>query len=532
MASPQIITIDPMTRIEGALAINVKVEDGKVTDAWSTAMMYRGVEQILLGRDPRDAPVITARVCGVCHNVHRTASTRAIENAFGITNEIPKGAIMLRNLQAAIEIVYDHALHVVALAGPDYSYDVLRNDGVDMSGWPSKYIETVKAFNFLTGKIYKEAVFHQRTMMTCLALLGGRAVFDHTWAPGGVGQAITVKLAGQIMTRVLSVQQWVDSTLVPAVANLEEIMIKYVGANTFGKGLNNFIAYGWLDALGETGKLIVPGGVYHAGSDYLVDQKNVGETIARSWYNPDMGNEKTAVYIGEEATPHPNVKSIGLNSPIPTPEYPKYSWAKGVRYNLAENWVPLEVGPLARLVINRKMYKNPFDLRVDENGKPSDTAANTLSRFMARVQETLWFIGAPSFGVEGVLLRWIGELDPSLPTALPKSPNIMKDGTYKGVGLWEAPRGALGHWVTVKDKKISLYNIIAATSWNAAPRDHLDQKGPIESALIGVPVPNDAKGNPILTNIGRTVRSFDPCLACTVHVFDADNKKRYQIQIR
>jgi hydrogenase large subunit len=151
---------------------------------------------------------------------------------------------------------------------------------------------------------------------------------------------------------------------------------------------------------------------------------------------------------------------------------------------------------------------------------------------VARIQEELLFIGAPSLGIDGLLLQWLMELDPSAPTSLPEAPNIMKDGTYKGVGLWEAPRGALGHWVTAKDKKIDLYNIIAATSWNAAPRDHLDQKGPMEAALIGVPVPDDAAGKPILTNIGRTVRSFDPCLACTVHVFDADRKRKYRIKIR
>ena len=121
------ITIDPMTRLEGALAIHVKVEDQKVTDAWSIGGMYRGMENILLGRDPRDAPVITARTCGVCHNVHRTASTRAIENAFGLTKQIPKGAVMLRNLETALEMCYDHAAHTIVLAGPDYSgADVLR----------------------------------------------------------------------------------------------------------------------------------------------------------------------------------------------------------------------------------------------------------------------------------------------------------------------------------------------------------------------------------------------------------------------
>lgn len=527
-----IVNIDPVTRLEGALSIAANVEDGQVTDAWTVATMYRGIEQLLLGRDPRDAPVITGRVCGVCHNVHRSASTRALENAFGVEGQIPEGALRLRNLEAGIEYVYDHALHTVALAGPDYSLNVLKKDGVDTSSWPQKHVETAEAFNFLTGKVYKEAVVQQRKMHTCLAILGGRGVFNLLWVPGGVGQGITPELVAKLLTRIKEVQTWVDTTLVPHVANLEEILVEHLQAYTFGQGLENYLAYGFMDNPTDPGKLIVGSGVRHSGSDFDFDQKNVGETIAHSWYNGDMGNQDSPVYIGDEPTPHPDTSAIDMKSLTPSGDFPKYSWGKGTRYNLNGSWVPLEVGPLARLVVNRKTFGNPLDLRLDASGNPSDTSGNTLSRVMARVQETLWLIGAPSLGLEGQLINWLLELDPKMDTALPEAPNILKDGTYKGFGTWEAPRGALGHWATIKDKKIDLYNIIAPTTWNVSPRDHNDQKGPIETALIGVPVPNDSDGKPILTNIGRTVRSFDPCLACTVHVFDRDKKKKYSIKIR
>ncbi|NOZ76654.1 MAG: nickel-dependent hydrogenase large subunit [Euryarchaeota archaeon] len=526
------ITLDPMTRLEGALQITVTVEDGRVTDAWSVAPMFRGIENILLGRDPRDAPVITSRVCGVCHTVHRQASTRAIENAFGLTDQIPEGAKMLRNLECGIEYIYDHALHTIALAGPDYSYNLLKQDGVDMSGWPNSYIETVKGFNFLTGKIYKEAVAQQRKLHQCLALLGGRGVFNHSWVPGGVPQAITVKLAAQLLTRVLSVQAWVDQTLVPAVVTLYKIMTEELGAHTFGQGLNDFLSYGFFDDIENPGGLLMPGGVYSGGADHGYSEANVGETIAHSWYSPDMGNQDEPVYIGDEPTPKPDVSAIDMDNPVPQDPDGKYSWAKSTRYKLNGEWLPFEVGPLARLVINRKTIGNPLDLRIDENGNPSDTAANTLNRVIARIQETLLLLGSPSLGIEGWVPQWIMELEPKAPTALPHSPNIMKDGELRGVGNWEAPRGALGHWVTIKDRKIALYNIIAATSWNASPRDHLGQRGPFEAALIDVPVPDDSNGNPILTNIGRTIRSFDPCLACTVHVFSKDNRKNYRLKVK
>ena len=523
-----IITIDPVTRIEGALAISVKVEEGVVKDAWATACMYRGIEQILVGRDPRDAPVITSRVCGVCHNVHRAASTRAIESAYGV--EIPEGARRLRNIEAGIEYVYDHVLHTVALAGPDYSLKLLEKE-INVNDIPSKLRKTAENFNYLTGKIYKAAVKYQRILHTCLAILGGRGVFNHLWIPGGVCQGITEKLIASLLTRIKEVQAWVDSVLVEEIANLKTLMEDYLQVHTIGKGLGNFLAYGWLYDPEDVKKTIVKSGVFFNGRDYSFKEENIGETIAHSWYSPEMGNNEEPVYIGSEPTPKPAPELIDENSPIPTEKYPKYSWAKSPRYKLNGDYVPLEVGPLARFVVNRKFYGNPLDLRVDENSKPSLTSANVLSRVMARVQETLWLIGAPSYGIEGELINWIMELEPNMETAVKNAPNILKDGRYRGYGLWEAPRGALGHWVTVNNRKIELYNIIAPTTWNVSPRDHRGRRGPIEEALIGTPV-KEKNGELIINNIGRVVRSFDPCLACSVHVFDMDNRRKYVIRVR
>jgi len=492
------IRIDPVTRLEGHLGVTVNVQGGKVVEARTHGTMFRGFEKILVGRDPRDAPMLTQRICGVCHTVHRLTSLRAIEDAAGVN--IPYGAKLVRNLIQAITFLYSHAAHFYVLAGPDYSDKVPR-------------------VTFLTGQGYQEAIKMQRILHEALGILGGKVPHHMTTVPGGVSFNPTVDLAAQVWTRGMMVSDWVGPTEnIPAVLDnvldgkfdpslgtaLYDVIgiiaaAAEAGAADWGKGPGKFVAYGVFDT--PDGGLLEPRGFFNGNKVEPLDEQKISEYVGHSWLTPESGGG----YIGDNA---------------PTDmQYPKdgaYSYVKAIRYD----GQAAETGPLARLVV---AGLDPFDLRKKLAG--GATASNTLARLIARAQETVFLrdkiLGVGLFEGNG----WKDELLGAL-----KSGGVEFATDYKvpksgfGVGLWEAPRGATGHWVSIKDYKIERYQVNAGSTWNMNPRDDAGQPGPLEQALVGVPVPDES--NPI--NVLRTVRSFDPCLACSVHVL-TDTGKKYTV---
>ncbi len=516
------LTIDPITRIEGHLGLEVDVEDEKVTSAHTHGTMFRGFERIVVGRDPRDAPIILQRICGVCHTEHRLASLRAIEDAANVTDDIPYQGKLLRNILEAITYIYSHAAHLYALAGTDYS------DSVAKTG--------LTRLNFLTGKGYMEAIKAQRTLHECLALLGGKAPHSMTACPGGVTLQPDAELITRVATRVLEVKKWAvgttlnadDDAATHAPAVLENVLaeaeegvwkgpdpelgnalydlISMLGvsklvfkADELGIGPERYVAMGVFDK--PDGGSYLPAGFYNGTSVEAFDEKNIVEDVKHSWYTEASGG----MYVGDAPSAEPQYGKDGA-----------YSWGKSPRYK----GVSAEVGPLARLVVGGL---DPLDLRKTLGG--SATVGSTLNRNLARTQEILWLIDN--------LERWLLEIEPGKKTAIDYK--IPTSG--KGVGLWEAPRGALSHWIAIEGGKTKNYQVIAPTTWNVRPRDNDGNPGPLEECLTNVPVPSeevsthfisDASMDPLY--ILQATRSFDLCLACTVSMVAPDGRK-YKISV-
>jgi hydrogenase large subunit len=493
------IRIDPITRLEGHLAVTVKVEGGEVVEAQSHGTMFRGFEKIVVGRDPRDCPNLLQRICGVCHTVHRITSLRAIEDAAKV--EVPYPGKLVRNIIQAVTFLYSHAAHLFVLTGPDYS-------------------NKVPELTYLTGEGYRDAIRMQRKLHEILGIFGGKVPHHMTSVPGGVSIVPTVDHAARALTRALEVSDWLGPTEnIPAVIdNVTEgkfdpslgVGLHYVvkllvaaaeeGAADWGKGPGKFMVYGVYDM--PDGSLLEPRGFYNGSSVEPMDEKQITEDVTHSWLIPESGGDY-----------------IGANAPTDM-QYPKsgaYSYIKSIRYK----GQAAETGPLARLVI---AGLDPFDLRKKLAG--GATASNTLARLIARAQETVFLrdkiLGVGLFEGKG----WVDELLAAL-----KSGDAKFATPYKvpregfGVGLWEAPRGATGHWVKISNYKVERYQVNAGSTWNMNPRDSTGQPGPLEQALVGVPVPDES--NPM--NVIRTVHSFDPCLACSIHVIT--KKGKYTVQV-
>jgi hydrogenase large subunit len=487
------IDIDPTTRIEGHHGITLQVDaDGTVTEAKSKMEMFRGAEIVTLGRPPSDAPQITGMVCGVCFLCHRLCSSKAAEDAAMNADDVdfggpPANAVLLRDAVEGIFYLWNHAVHLFALVGPDYS------DAVAGTGF--------QRLDPLEGDGYLGAMDAQRKIMKALAEFGGRAPHPVAYVPGGMATRPDSSTFQAVTSRVQEVSNWLGATEnVPAVIEnvqngefdpslgegLHDIVSIILGAAQegaadIGQGPNRYYSNGIFEDP-ETGEQFFKRGVYrNGGVEELTKEEVVAgitEDTAYSWYTDASAGAPT------EAQP-----------PEPAPDKDQaYSWGKAPRFEGDS----MEVGPLARLVISEQ---DPFDLRATLGGGAAES--NTLNRLIARAQEALL--------VRDQVLDWLSAIDPSKP--------FMADDwddnfTGKGVGLFEPSRGTLSHYVDVQDGEIERYQIITPTIWNLGPRDAEGQPSPLEEAVVGDVV--EDVDNPL--NVLRTIRSMDPCLACSVHV--------------
>ena len=452
-------TIDPITRIEGHLGVKIEVKGFKVADAWSSGLLWRGFEHILLGRDPRDAPIITSRICGVCHAVHRLTSILALEDAADVAPT--PDAIRIRNIEQGINFVYSHAAHIFVLAGQDY----------DLYGLVPGLSEGKNVDQYYA--ILKEVVLPaQRLCHEIGAIFGGKTPHHMTTLPGGGTCVPTENAIDAGLARMHEIEA-VINTYAPAV--LDFLDAHKSELKGFGVGCGNFLSYGVFpdpDDPKNLGKFLLKRGVFIDGKPQSLDVDKITEAVKHSWYTDDSGGKPA-----EEIPPQAYYGKQGA-----------YSWLKSPRYD----GKVCEVGPLARMVVSG--YYEP--------------KASLYDRLKARALELVLVME----NVE----RWITELTPGAKVYVPyENPE-----SAMGTGLWEAPRGANGHWVKIKDKKIGHYQVVSPTNWNASPRDELGQRGPIEQALIGTPIDDLAKP----TNALKTVRSFDPCIACAVHVVTMNGK--------
>jgi [NiFe] hydrogenase large subunit len=538
--------IDPITRIEGHLRAEMEVTDGVVTDAWISGGCFRGMELVVRDRTPEDAAYIVQRICGVCPVSHMHASSIAAEKAYGIT--IPNNARIIRNLIEGSQFLHSHILWFYNLAGLDYvnplnalsadpvaAYDLateLGTPSADFVGlqdrlqkfadngqlsifsgnWfdTGEYNLTPEADLILTAH-YLEALQMQAKASEIAGLLGGKMPHIMTIVPGGTAFVPTAEKLDDLKGLVDELYNWVASTLIPDTLAVAKF---YPEAATFGKGVGRYGAWGVFERpfdastsyTDQMNNRYLPAGVLDENFNLSdVDESKITEYVGRSWYEGD------ADLPPFEQGVHPQFTEYNVDD--------RYTWNKCPRYD----GKPLETGGFARLLV---AYKRGVPFIVEQidgllealGAQPGDLSAlqNTLGRTGSRQIETLY--------IAGLMKEWVTELCEAIQSGDSTYFTGAEQITGEGTGFWEAPRGALYHSEKVKDGKITDYQIIIPSTWNLAPHDPEGNYGPLEQALIGVPVADIEK--PI--NALRTVHSFDPCTACAVHIVEPKTGKKFE----
>jgi hydrogenase large subunit len=566
------MVVDPITRIEGHLRIEAVVENGVVTDAYSAGTMVRGFEKILKGRDPRDAWAFTERACGVCTTVHALASVRTVEDALGIS--VPKNAELIRNLMFCTQYVQDHVVHFYHLHALDW-VDVVSSLSADpqktaqiavsISPWPKsspRYFAAVqqrlKGFvetgqlgifangywgnpsyklppevNLLAVTHYLEALEWQREIVKIHTIFGGKNPHPN-YLVGGAPCSINPDEVNAINTERLN---QVGSLIAGAIAFVEQVYLPdlmaiagfYKDWAAIGGGLKNYLSYGDLPTRGYNQPeyfKFARGAILDRNLNEVYpvngrDAEEIKEYIAHSWYSYTSG---------EASGLHPFDGETEFNYTGPKPPYEqlnvegKYSWLKTPRWKDH----PMEVGPLARLLVSYAKgsteVKDVVNEALGRLGVPVTALFSTLGRTAARGLETRLVVHWMKGFYDDLMAQVkTGELstfnrDRWEPSTWP--------ATAQGVGLTEAPRGALAHWIRIKDGKIENYQLVVPSTWNASPRDAKGQRSAYEEALIGTKLANPEQPLEIL----RTIHSFDPCIACAVHLYDPDGKHLHQIK--
>jgi [NiFe] hydrogenase large subunit len=533
------ITIDPITRIEGHLKIEVEVTDNKVTDAWCSGTLFRGIETILKGRDPNDAWLFTQRVCGVCTYVHGEASVRCVENA--LDTSIPSNARIVRNLLMGAQFVHDHLIHFYHLHGldwvdivnalnadpqetarlartlspnaPSIDFEATKSRlqnfvnsgqlGIFNGGYwgHSAYLLTPEE-NLLIAAHYLHVLRQQLVAAEMQAVFGAKNPHVQSLRVGGVTckHDLNSERISRFRTLLSQMRSLIDTIYIPDVKFITK---KYGSWKAIG-GFKNYICYGGFP-LNDSGSsfLFQPGYLLNRSTAVNnLDLSGITEHVNHCWYSGSArhpSNGKTEPAYDEYSTES------------------RYSWLKAPRYESNA----MEVGPLARILI--AYYKNDSTVKSLVNSFLTDTGMvaadlhSTLGRTAARALETKIVADEMNSWLSG--LNDDGEV--LTKTAIPST------GQIKGYGLTEAPRGALGHWIDIQDGKINNYQMVVPSTWNLGPRDNNDVRGPVEQALIGTPVEDPSKPLEIL----RIVHSYDPCLACAVHVLDLKKNSSYTIKV-
>jgi len=564
------IIIDPITRIEGHLRVEAVIDDNNVVqDAFASSTMFRGIETILKGRDPRDAGLLAMRICGVCTGTHYQRSIEAVEDAFKLT--IPKNARLVRNLIQGALYIHDHVVHFYHLHGLDWvditsalkadpgraeeesfnwsktPYGVSKSEliviqerltkfvkegrlGIFSNAyWGNKNYKLTPEQNLIATAHYLQALDLQRDAAKLMAIFGGKMPHPQSLVVGGVTCVQDIQNPARIALFKTLLKKFTGFIKNAYMPDLAMAGVKYVdeALDGTGAGLKNFMSYGDF-RLDDTGfynsELLFPSGVVLNGDlskVYPFDQTKVAEDVTHSWYDADAPQHPY------EGTTNP--KYTGLDkkadgfSYLKTDE--KYSWVKSPIYDDKR----VEVGPLARMVVGvasgdariTKYVTNFLELLGNKLGlgkaAPASVLFSTVGRTAARAIETEL--------MADVMLEWVDELAANVAAGDLRTwtefnfDTVSKDA--KGHGLAEAPRGGLGHWVKIKDGKIENYQAVVPSTWNAAPRDYKDRMGAYESALIGTKVSNVEQPLEIL----RTIHSFDPCIACAVHIVDTKGKE-------
>jgi len=563
------VVVDPVTRIEGHLRIEAEVDGGQVQDAWSSSTMFRGIELILKGRDPRDAWAFTQRICGVCTTVHAIASIRAVENAIGARP--PPNARILRNLIIAAQCIQDHVIHFYHLHALDWvdvvsalSGDPAKTSALaqSISDWPlssTQYFTGVKTrlkdfvdrgqlgpfanaywghpayklppeVNLLAVAHYLEALDWQREFIKIHAILGGKNPHLQSFLVGGMATPVDPNSQASLnigtidALRALTAKgrDFVNRVYLPDVLAVASFYKDWAG---YGAGAGNYLVYGeYPENDSANPPLFLPSGVIRnrdLSKVLSVDPGRITESVKHSWYDYSGGDDKPLPPAQGETRPkytgpEPPYERLNLTD--------KYSWLKSPRYD----GEPMEVGPLARMLVayasGHKRVHELVDTALGQLKVGPEALFSTLGRIAARCIETVVLAEKIDDWI-GALAANMGAGDLRIQDTAKWDPSTWPKEAF-GAGFHEAPRGALGHWVHVKDGAIANYQCIVPSTWNGGPRDQAGKRGPYEASLLRTPVADPTKPLEIL----RTVHSFDPCMACGVHVVDA--KRRPLAEVR
>lgn len=501
------IVIDPISRIEGHLKIEVMVENGVVKEAKSTGTLFRGFEILLRGRDPYDAQHLTQRICGVCPTAHACAAALNLDSAFGIADKIPENGRIIRNLIQGANYIMSHILHFYHLAALDF-VDVTKVakyqgndpalvsvkdfiqralDAGDMAMLGPFYPRYEGDYR-LPDEVDQAAVAHyvqalnmRRLAHEMSAIFSGRMPHSVAIVPGGTTAIPTVDKIADFLWKLQELRYFIDNVYIPDVLAVAGVYSDYF---EIGKGCGNLLSYGVFDLEAKGKDLAKRKRLLSQGTTSATDLKynplnpaQITEDVKSSWYTSPSGLNP----------------SQGATKPDPT-KSGAYSWVKSPRYN----GKVYEVGPLARMVVTYANGEPTVQKLVNDTlahfGAGPEALFSVLGRHAARALECKF--------VADKMPEWLLEVKPGEPVCAEwETPT---DGD--GMGLWEAPRGAVGHWISIKDKKIANYQCVNPTNWNASPRDDKDQPGPIEQALVDTKVKDES--NPF--EVVRVVRSFDP----------------------
>ncbi len=500
------ISVSPVTRIEGHLGVTLDTDNGRVTSARVVGEMFRGFEQILRGRDPLDAQQVTQRICGVCPVEHGIASVLAQDAAYGITP--PPNGRLARNLAQAANFITSHITHFYLLSGLDFvdvaqvtaytgndpalvalrdwakselAHNTVVAGGPFLPQFPAQLIRD-PALNLGILRHYLEAIEVRRDGHKLGALFLGKLPHAAALIPGGVTETIGAIQIASARAHLARLRTFIEQVYLPDVVAVAGAFPAYF---ELGRGCGDFLSFGVFPENNDGGAPFLPAGALIGGKLERVDTAAITEDVRYSWYSSASGRRPTE---GET---------------VPAPEKPgAYSWLKAPRYAGR----PMEVGTLARLLVayhdgRNTAVKTAIDgLLRTINRTPADLVS-VLGRHAARALESKLLVDRCEI--------WLDQLVPDQPATV----DFTIPASGSGVGLTEAARGALGHWIEIKDHKIANYQCVVPTTWNCSPRDDRGQPGPVELALAGTPLA-DAKA-PI--EAARVIRSFDPCLACAVH---------------
>jgi len=569
------IVVDPVTRIEGHLRIEAQLEGDRIAQAYSSGTMVRGIEIILRGRDPRDAWAFAQRICGVCTLVHGIASVRAVEDA--LDYPVPPNAQLIRNLMIAAQYVHDHVMHFYHLHALDW-VDVVSGLSADpkatselaqsLSNYPKSspgyFADTQKKLkdfvdagqlgifakaywghpayklppeaNLMAVAHYLEALAWQRDVAKLLTIFGGKNPHPN-FLVGGVpcpidlnsDSAINSKRLAQVQDIITQMRDFVDQVYLPDTLAIAGF---YKDWGSRGEGLGNFLTYGDFPEKGmdDPSSYLIPAGVIldrDLSTVHEIDLQapdQIQEYVGHSWYDYSEGKDQGL---------HPYDGETELNYTGPVPPYQhldvdqSYSWLKSPRWK----GKPVEVGPLARVLMLYARGHEPTQELVGQTLStldiPVEALFSTLGRTAARTLETKI--------IADTMQTWYDHLVANIKAGDTRTFNetLWSPSSWpkqaRGVGYMEAPRGALAHWIVIENRKIANYQAVVPSTWNAGPRDPQGQPGPYEAALQDNHTLHDAKA-PV--EILRTIHSFDPCIACAVHVTDPNGEELVKVKVR